>query len=65
MGAIIEARDLVNTYGDLRAVDRLSLDVPQGTIFSLLAPNGAGKTTTVEILEGLRFPTSRQGSRRS
>lgn len=34
MGVIIEACDLVKTYGDLRAVDRLSLDVPQGTILS-------------------------------
>ncbi|MGQ0797953.1 MAG: ABC transporter ATP-binding protein [Methanobacteriota archaeon] len=57
MSAVIEARDLVKVYGDLRAVDRVSLDVRKATIFSLLGPNGAGKTTTVEILEGLR-PTT-------
>lgn len=54
----IEAEGLVKTYGDLRAVDNLSLSVPRGIVFALLGPNGAGKTTTVEILEGLRRTTS-------
>jgi ABC-2 type transport system ATP-binding protein len=58
MAAVIQIRDLVKTYEELHAVDHLSLDVDKGTIFSLLGPNGAGKTTTVEILEGLRTPTS-------
>ncbi len=58
MEAVIQVRDLVKTYDGLSAVDHLTLDVNQGTIFSLLGPNGAGKTTTVEILEGLRTPTS-------
>ena len=54
----IEAEGLVKTYGDLRAVDNLSLSIPRGIVFALLGPNGAGKTTTVEILEGLRRTTS-------
>ena len=58
MRPVIEIEGLVKTYGDLHAVDRLSLSVPGGTVFSLLGPNGAGKTTTVEILEGLRQPTA-------
>ncbi|HLE55090.1 MAG TPA: ATP-binding cassette domain-containing protein, partial [Thermoplasmata archaeon] len=58
MEAVIQVQDLVKTYDGLNAVDHLTLDVDQGTIFSLLGPNGAGKTTTVEILEGLRSPTS-------
>ena len=58
MASVIETHELVKTYGELKAVDHLSLGVRQGTIFSLLGPNGAGKTTTVEILEGLRAPTS-------
>ncbi len=58
MSTIIETHDLVKAYGDLKAVDHLTLDVAEGEIFSLLGPNGAGKTTTVEILEGLRSPTS-------
>lgn len=58
MPAVIETHALVKTYGDINAVDHLDLTVAKGTIFSLLGPNGAGKTTTVEILEGLRRPTS-------
>ncbi len=57
MATVIETKELVKRYGELKAVDHLSLGVRQGTIFSLLGPNGAGKTTTVEILEGLRTPT--------
>jgi ABC-2 type transport system ATP-binding protein len=43
-------------YGDLVAVDSLSLAVDRGECFGLLGPNGAGKTTTIEILEGLLRP---------
>jgi ABC-type glutathione transport system ATPase component len=42
----------------LIAVDGVSFDVRHGEIFGLLGPNGAGKTTTLEILEGLKEPTS-------
>jgi ABC-2 type transport system ATP-binding protein len=45
--------DLVKRYGDVVAVDGLSLAVERGECFGLLGPNGAGKTTTIEILEGL------------
>jgi ABC-2 type transport system ATP-binding protein len=43
-------------YGDVVAVDGLSLDVHRSECFGLLGPNGAGKTTTIEILEGLLAP---------
>jgi ABC-2 type transport system ATP-binding protein len=43
-------------YGDVVAVDGLSLSVCRGECFGLLGPNGAGKTTTIEILEGLLAP---------
>jgi len=43
-------------YGDVVAVDGLSLTVGRGECFGLLGPNGAGKTTTIEILEGLLAP---------
>ena len=43
-------------YGDVVAVDGLSLTVQRGECFGLLGPNGAGKTTTIEILEGLLQP---------
>jgi ABC-2 type transport system ATP-binding protein len=47
---------LVKRYGDVVAVDGLSLSVARGECFGLLGPNGAGKTTTIEILEGLLEP---------
>jgi ABC-2 type transport system ATP-binding protein len=52
----IEARGLVKRYGDLIALDRLDLTVPEGTILGLLGPNGAGKTTAVSILTTLLEP---------
>lgn len=51
---IIQIEDIVKTYGDVKAVDYLSLNIYPQEVFALLGPNGAGKTTTVEILEGLR-----------
>lgn len=47
---------LVVTYGDVCAVDHLSLDVAAGSITAVLGPNGAGKTTTIEACEGFRRP---------
>ncbi len=47
-------RGLRKSYGDIRAVRGLDLDIDRGEIVALLGPNGAGKTTTVEILEGYR-----------
>lgn len=54
----IEAKALSKTYGDIRAVDSLSLQVREGEIFGLLGPNGAGKTTTLMMLATLVKPTS-------
>ncbi|MGA1849017.1 MAG: ABC transporter ATP-binding protein [Thermoplasmatota archaeon] len=54
---IIEVKDLVKTYGDLNAVDGISLNLRAGEVFAFLGPNGAGKTTTVEMIEGIRTPT--------
>ena len=48
--------NLRKRYGDVVAVDGLSLEVRRGECFGLLGPNGAGKTTTIEILEGLLAP---------
>jgi ABC-2 type transport system ATP-binding protein len=52
----IHARGLVKTFGDLRAVDGIDLDVPRGMIFAILGPNGAGKTTLMRVLATLARP---------
>lgn len=44
-------------YGSFRAVDRVELTVPRGTIFGFLGPNGAGKTTTIRMIAGVLRPT--------
>ncbi|MFQ5381508.1 MAG: ATP-binding cassette domain-containing protein, partial [Dehalococcoidia bacterium] len=54
MPAAISVRGLEKSYGRVRALKGVDLDVERGEIFSLLGPNGAGKTTTIEILEGHR-----------
>ena len=54
----IRASKVTKRYGDLTAVDSVSLEVLPGEIFGIIGPNGAGKTTFMECLEGLRRPTS-------
>jgi ABC-2 type transport system ATP-binding protein len=56
--AAVRCVNLRKRYGDVIAVDGLSLEVKRGECFGLLGPNGAGKTTTIEILEGLLAPDS-------
>ncbi len=46
----VKVRNAKKTYGDLKAVDNLSFDVPAGSCFGLLGPNGAGKTTMMKML---------------
>ncbi|MFJ9953566.1 ATP-binding cassette domain-containing protein [Kitasatospora sp. NPDC091207] len=58
MAPAIQAENLVKTFGDVRALDGVSLDVPEGTVLGLLGPNGAGKTTTVRVLTTLLHPDS-------
>lgn len=50
MDNAIETSDLTKQFGDLTAVDHLSVKIKQGEIFGLLGPNGAGKTTTISML---------------
>ena len=44
-------------FGDVHAVDRVSIDIARGEFFSLLGPSGCGKTTLLRMLAGLEFPT--------
>ncbi len=54
----LEIRNLVRYYGDLLAVDNLTLQVRKGEVFGFLGPNGAGKTTSIRMMCGLLRPTS-------
>ena len=49
----IQTNQLTRSFGALKAVDRLTLEVPRGTVFGFLGPNGSGKTTTIRLLLGL------------
>ena len=55
---IIEAHNLSKRFGDITAVEDLSLEVAEGEVLGFLGPNGAGKTTTIRILAGIIAPTS-------
>lgn len=55
---MIRTQSLCRNFGDLKAVDHLDLDIPQGEFFACLGPNGAGKTTTIKMLAGLIKPSS-------
>ena len=54
---VIEARNVIKTFGDIKAVDDISFDVKAGEIFAFLGPNGAGKSTTISMLTTMLRPT--------
>src|SRR5437763_3246719 len=55
---MIELTRIVKKFGDLIAVNDLSLSIAPGEFFAILGPNAAGKTTTIKVLAGLMKPTS-------
>ncbi len=57
---VIEARNVVKTFGDIQAVRDISFEVRAGEIFAFLGPNGAGKSTTISMLTTMLRPTSGQ-----
>lgn len=55
---MIELEHLVKRFGELTAVNDISLTIPRGEFFAMLGPNAAGKTTTIKLLTGLLKPTA-------
>lgn len=53
---MIEVRNLTKCFGDQRALDRLSLEVPEGSVYGLVGPNGAGKSTLIRLITGVFRP---------
>lgn len=54
----LEAQDIVKCYANHKALDGVSIKVPQGKVFGLLGPNGAGKTTLIRIINRITAPDS-------
>lgn len=53
----VEISELTKTFGKVKALDRISLELHEGDVFGYIGPNGAGKTTTIRILLGSLKPT--------
>lgn len=60
MNNLLEAKNIIKNYGDYRALNDVSIDVPKGSIFGLLGPNGAGKTTLIRIINQITMPDEGQ-----
>src|ERR1051325_8927288 len=58
MSVVLAVRDVVKSFGAVRAVDGVSFSVRRGTITGLLGRNGAGKTTTIRMITGIFLPDS-------
>ncbi len=54
----VEIRNVTKTFGRTRAVDDLTLDVPQGSVYGFIGPNGSGKTTTLRMIMNIFYPDS-------
>jgi ABC-2 type transport system ATP-binding protein len=60
--SLIQLEGVTKRFGQVTALDGLSLEVPEGTVCGLLGPNGSGKTTAIRVLLGLSRPTSGRAS---
>ena len=53
---VIELQHLTKTFGSVKAVNKLSLSVPRGSIYGFIGPNGSGKTTTIRMIMKIMYP---------
>ena len=60
MSSLLKVENVVKVYGDYRALNKVSIDVPKNSIFGLLGPNGAGKTTLIRIINQITGPDEGQ-----
>src|SRR5512146_2194162 len=58
MAPDIRLEEVVKEFGDVRAVDGISVDIPRGSFFAMLGPSGCGKTTTLRMIGGFEEPTA-------
>lgn len=58
MNYLLETKDVVKQFGDYTALNKVSIQVPEGSIYGLLGPNGAGKTTLIRIINQITMPDS-------
>lgn len=58
MSYLLEIKDVVKQYGDFTALNKVSLQIPKGSVFGLLGPNGAGKTSLIRIINQITMPDS-------
>ena len=56
MSGVVELVGLVKTFGEVKAVDDIDLEIEDGEFFSLLGPSGCGKTTTLRLIAGFERP---------
>ena len=54
----VEISNVTKTFGDLTAVDNLSLTVPEGSVYGFIGPNGSGKSTTMRMIANIFYPDS-------
>jgi ABC-2 type transport system ATP-binding protein len=58
MNNILVTQSVSKNFGDFKALNNVSIEVPTGSIFGLLGPNGAGKTTLIRIINQITMPDS-------
>ena len=56
MSNLLEINNVEKKYGDFTALNKVSLQIPKGSVFGLLGPNGAGKTSLIRIINQITMP---------